>query len=188
MKKNGIAITILAGLILWGIFDYMKKPNNTLAPAPSSISASVPEGVTKGKRAPDFQLTDLNGNAIKLTDFRGKTVLLNFWATWCPPCKVEMPQMRDFYTQYKHKDVIILGVNLTDTEKNAGHVQSFASENGLTFPIVLDKKGVVADLYRVAAYPTTFIIDPDGIIRDKFQGAIDFDTMKDAYAKAKKDS
>ncbi|WP_438432710.1 TlpA family protein disulfide reductase [Gorillibacterium sp. sgz500922] len=190
MKKNGIAIVALLTLILWGAFDYLKKADGTHSVASDSTATGTlaEEGVTKGKRAPDFQLTDLNGKTIRLSDYSGKTVLVNFWATWCPPCRIEMPHMEEFYRKYNDQDTVILGINLTHTEKNLSEVQAFVSDNALTFPILYDKDGKVSDRYQITAYPTTLVVDPSGIILNKFQGAIDFATMKDAFLTANKGS
>jgi len=145
---------------------------------PASVATAedaegVPVGIRVGQRAPDFELQTLDGVKVKLSDFRGKKVLVNFWATWCPPCRVEMPVMQKFYAEHKDKDVVILSVNATKTELNTMIVQSFVDHWGLTFPVVLDADGQVGKTYQIAAYPATYTVDEHGIIRKKHQGAMD---------------
>lgn len=185
MKKSMIAVLVLIGLVVYGGYDYFHKSSSETGQIAESGEANLETGILKGRLAPDFALTDLQGNTVHLSDFKGKKVLVNFWATWCPPCRVEMPHMQKFYEDYQSKDVVILGVNLTPTEKNPDNVQAFVKEQQLTFPIVLDKEGDVMQTYQVVAYPTTFLLDSDGVIREKFQGAINYDIMKEAVSNIK---
>ncbi|MGM9925966.1 MAG: thiol-disulfide oxidoreductase ResA [Bacillus sp. (in: firmicutes)] len=122
--------------------------------------------VAAGQEAPDFVLTDLNGQKHKLSDYRGQGVFLNFWGTWCPPCKAEMPYMEKQYQQYKDQGVQILAVNIR--ESNVA-VESFVNKLGLTFPVPLDKDGRVNDAYGVFNLPVTFLIDKDGVVVDILQ-------------------
>ncbi|WP_155985951.1 peroxiredoxin family protein [Paenibacillus gorillae] len=138
----------------------------------------VEVGLNKGQQAPDFKLVALDGSEISLSDYRGKTVFVNFWASWCPPCKVEMPHMEKLYSAYRDQDVVVLSVNMTSTEKSGHNVSSFVEERGLTFPVVLDEKGTVMSQYRVRSFPTTFVVDSEGIIRDRMLGAVDFAGME----------
>ncbi|MDP4172008.1 MAG: redoxin domain-containing protein, partial [Bacillota bacterium] len=126
-----------------------------------------------GVKAPDFVLKTLTGSTVKLSDFKGKRVMLNFWATWCPPCKAEMPDMEKFYKKGQ-KDLIILAVNI-DPQLD---VKGFAKANGLTFPILLDEKDEVNTKYHILSIPTTYFIDSKGIIKDKFTGAMPLDAMQ----------
>ncbi|MGM0776508.1 TlpA disulfide reductase family protein [Cytobacillus firmus] len=138
----------------------------------------LPIGLEKGSLAPDFELTDMEGNPVKLSDFRGKAVLLNFWASWCPPCRAEMPHMEKLYKKYKDKKFDILAVNLTNTEKNNGDAEKFVKELGLTFKIPMDVKGTVGADYNIMAYPTSYFIDSDGVIREKVLGALNEEYME----------
>ncbi|MCR8636396.1 redoxin domain-containing protein [Paenibacillus radicis (ex Xue et al. 2023)] len=142
--------------------------------------AGVATGTRVGERAPDFELEALGGGQIKLSDYRGKKVLINFWATWCPPCRVEMPHMQRFYSEYKDRDVVILSVNATQTEASKAVVNAYVNQWGLTFPIVLDSLGDVGKIYKVAAYPATYLVDEQGIIRKKVQGPMNEDSLKKA--------
>lgn len=180
MRSNWLALLVLLALIAWGVYDYSQSTGNSQADRSQADSGSaVNIGIRKGEQAPDFQLYDLAGNPVKRSDYLGKKVLLNFWATWCPPCRAEMPQMEKFHAEYG-EDIAVLAVNLTDTEKNPQHVAGFVSEYALTFPVILDEQGEVADLFKIFAYPTTYVLDRDGVIRSIHQGAIDYRTMKEA--------
>ncbi|MBT2691032.1 TlpA family protein disulfide reductase [Bacillus sp. ISL-47] len=143
----------------------------------------LPVGLEKGNLAPDFDLTDMEGNQVKLSDFRGKAVLLNFWASWCPPCRAEMPHMEKLYKKYKDDNFDIVAVNLTNTEKNSGDAEKFVEELGLTFTIPMDEKGVVGADYEVLAYPTSYFIDSDGVIRGKVLGALNEEYMEKEITK-----
>ncbi|WP_373228600.1 TlpA disulfide reductase family protein [Cohnella sp.] len=183
MTKRGNLITaiIIIGMMGWVLYESVYKEAATLSAAGTEVNTET--GIRIGNKAADFTLTTIDGKEVSLSDYRGKRVLLNFWATWCPPCKAEMPHMEKFYKEYQQDDIVVLGVNLTNTEKSSDKVKSFIENRGLTFPILLDKSGAVSDKYKVIAYPTTFIIDSSGIIRDIYQGAISYDTMKQAIQK-----
>ena len=127
-------------------------------------------GIEIGKSAPDFELTKLDGTNVKLSDLKGKKVILNFWATWCGPCQQEMPDMEAFYKEHK-ENVEILAVNYTPSEKvGEEKVSNFAKEKGITFPILLDKNIDVTTAYKVITIPTSYFIDTKGVIQDKFIG------------------
>ena len=141
-------------------------------------NGQVPVGIRKGQAAPDFELTDLQGATVRLSDFRGQKVLVNFWASWCPPCRAEMPHIQKFYEKYKDRGVAVLSVNLASLEKNDEMAASFARKHGLAFPIVLDSDGGVLSAYKVKAYPTTFVVDENGVVRDIVVGPMTLDFMK----------
>ncbi|MCA1062730.1 TlpA family protein disulfide reductase [Rossellomorea aquimaris] len=130
-------------------------------------------GPNVGDRAIDFKLETLEGESITLSDLKGKKVILNFWATWCPPCKEEMPIMQQFHEQYG-TDVKILAVNI-DPQYN---VKEYQKAMGLTFPILLDKDDKINNAYDILTVPTTFVINEKGIITHKQIGAI---TTLDAF-------
>ena len=113
--------------------------------------------------APDFTYQDAAGNQHRLSDLRGKTVLLNFWATWCPPCVFEMPFLQQAYEQLPEDKVAILAVNVGERPET---VAAFMEKHGFTLPVLLDPGGVIADGYRAYQFPTTVIIDGAGIIRE----------------------
>ncbi|PFF79751.1 thiol:disulfide interchange protein [Bacillus cereus] len=143
-------------------------------------------GIEIGKSAPDFTLTKLDGTNVKLSDLKGKKVILNFWATWCGPCQQEMPDMEAFYKEHK-ENVEILAVNYTPSEKGGGEekVSNFAKEKGITFPILLDKIIDVTTAYKVITIPTSYFIDTKGVIQDKFIGPMTQKEMEKRVAKLK---
>lgn len=185
--KKLVPVILLAALLIWGIYDVVNKNNinneavgkiNTNTEVITDNNDEIKIGLEKGNLAPDFELTTLDGRKVKLSDYRGKKVILNFWATWCPPCRAEIPDMDKFYSSYKDKDIVILGVNLTKAEQDQTSVKSFIKEYRVTYPIPLDKESLAAEMYQVSAIPTSYIIDPQGTIIQKIVGPMDFETMK----------
>lgn len=112
--------------------------------------------------APDFKLTDMAGNVVQLSDYRGKVVLVNFWATWCPPCVMEMPTIQDRYAKYGGNKFAVLAVDVDETELP---VQAFIARNGLSFPVVIDEGAEIYQLYQVRGLPSSYLIDEQGVIR-----------------------
>ncbi|RSD26037.1 peroxiredoxin family protein [Mesobacillus subterraneus] len=168
MVKKAIASGILAGLVLVAVFQHFYKEEE-----PKAIEASqVSSGIGAGMAAPAFTLKNLAGEEVNLKDYQGKKVMLNFWATWCPPCKAEMPAMEQFYQDYS-KDIEILAVNL-DPQND---VSSFVKEYRLTFPILLDQNGAMQNTYSILSIPTTFIINEKGVIEKKHIGSMTYDQM-----------
>lgn len=163
MVKKVIATVLLFALVTVVIVQAMEpeKPKDNLP------------GIAIGEKAPDFELETLTGDTVKLSDYRGKKVMLNFWATWCPPCKEEMPDMEQLY-QENGEEVVILAVNI-DPQLN---VQKFVSEMGITFPVLLDEKDEVNTKYQVLTIPTTYFIDKQGIIRNKYLSAMTKELME----------
>jgi peroxiredoxin len=122
-----------------------------------------------GGPAPEITLKDLQGQEVKLSDLRGKIVLLNFWATWCKPCKEEMPAMQASYDKLRDQGLVVLAVNeLEDTEKVIEHVR----KHGHTFPVVMDHDNVVANRYGVVGLPVSFLVDRQGIVRERVSGSL----------------
>jgi len=131
-------------------------------------------GDKKSVKAPDFVLSTLDGRKVSLKDLRGKAVFLNFWATWCPPCVVEMPSMEALHKRFKGKGLVVLAVN--DAE-NVNKVGSFIKKRGYTFHVLLDSDGLVTDgSYRVVGLPTTYLIDSNGMVVGKAEGVRAWDS------------
>lgn len=131
----------------------------------------------------DFTLTDQYGNTHTLSDYKGKTVLLNFWATWCPPCRAEMPDIQKLYEEYEEAgddSLVIIGVAAPDyyREKSEDDIKDFLEENGYTYPVVMDYDGEMFTQYGVYSYPTTFMIDKEGNVFGYVQGQISEDIMR----------
>lgn len=124
-------------------------------------------GAAVGDRAPDFQLQDLEGNEVSLSSLRGSPILLNFWATWCPTCRLEMPFIQEVYQEWTDKGLVILAI---DIGESTATVREFMQNNNYTIPVLLDTRRVVSQKYNVTAIPTTFFIDRNGVIQDKLIG------------------
>jgi peroxiredoxin len=170
MVKKVIAVVVLIALLGVAIVQAMDKKAE---PENVSQEAANMGGLKVGAKAPDFELKTLSGDTVKLSDLKGKKVMLNFWATWCPPCKAEMPAMEEFHKE-AGDEVVILAVNI-DPHLD---VKAFVDENGITFPIPLDAEDKVNETYQVLSIPTTYFIDTKGNIGNKYIGAMNHDAMK----------
>ena len=127
-----------------------------------------------GKLAPPFTLADVNGKKVALSEYKGKVILINFWATFCAPCKAEMPSLNNLFLAFKNDGFIVLAISTDDSEKP---VQSFMKEKAIAFPVLMDKdQEVYFDQYGVLGLPTSFLIDREGIITDKIRGEREWDT------------
>jgi len=133
--------------------------------------------------APDFSLTDLKGHEISLTDLKGKVVFLNFWATWCGPCRHEIPDFIAFYDEYEKKGAAIVGLSV---DQSADKVKQFVSENKINYPVAMVTSQIM-DNYRPGRFiPTTIIISPSGKIVDKKVGTMDKETLKNYFEELSK--
>lgn len=138
------------------------------------------EGLGQGDVPPDFELSTLDGEVFKLSDMQGKKVILNFWASWCGPCKAEMPHMQNYYENYAEEDnVEILAVNMSTQErKGMDGIEEFIDSYGLTFPIPLDTEGEASGSYEVMTIPTTYMVNTDGTLAQKIVGPMDEKTIR----------
>jgi peroxiredoxin len=173
-KHTIFFLFVLAAGLAW-IFASADRSGTTTAgqiPAPQ-----------QGFLAPDFSLPDLAGQSVTLSDLRGQVVVLNIWATWCPPCRAEMPALQAVYADYAGRDLLVLAVNSTVQDDPAA-IAPFLAENGLTFPVLLDGDGTVTGAYQVRSLPTTFFIGRDGVIREVVVGG----PMAEALLRARIDS
>ncbi len=157
--------TILAAILVSGLV--LSGCSSGKAPAPAQGSG---EGYNVGNLAPDFQLRNLDGQAVSLRQFRGRPVLLNFWASWCGPCREEMPLIQQIFEDrvLAGKGLVVLGIDLGE---DSATVANFMKNNGFSFPVLLDTKRNVAEEYNIRAIPTTFFVDKNGIIKDIRIGA-----------------
>ncbi len=139
---------------------------------PRQARSPEPVGETGGREprvsAPNFDLTDLNGASLTLASSRGKVILLNFWATWCPPCKAEIPHFKELYTQYQPKGLEIIGIALD--QGGVADVAPFAREQAINYPLVIGNAQVVESYGGIRGIPTTFLIDKKGRIAAKYVG------------------
>lgn len=157
---------------------------NSEAPAEEAPADAVQEGFLPGKKAYDFELKNLAGEVVKLSDYTGKTVVLNFFASWCPPCQVEMPHINRVYEALKDQDVVILGINLTQQD-DMNDLNQLLEDNNITFPILLDENSDVATLYAIRSIPVNVVINPEGIVTEYAVGAVD-ETRLTEYIEAAK--
>lgn len=194
-KRNLISIFIIVVAMAVVIINFTSnrdKKNEVTDNASAKVEITQKETTTGVAStnvqyvAPDFELKTLNGQTVRLSDYQGKKVILNFWATWCPPCKAEMPHMQSFYEKYKHQGVEILAVNLTSQDSGVDKVQSFAKEYGLTFPVLLDEEGFAAQKYNIVTVPTSYMIDTEGTIVETVVGPMDETMMENLLKKADK--
>lgn len=191
-KHRLLIITILVfGIALYTVNTYNNKKelysasadldNNDqgisdaqLSDTPNIVDENQNSDITYEK-AQDFQLVDLQGNKVSLSDYQGKKVFLNFWATWCPPCKAEMPEIEKIYQETKDSDLVILALEIGEPLDD---VKSFIDDNNYNFKVLLDLDQSVATAYGISAIPTSFFIDEEGNIIGKRVGGMNYDEMK----------
>ena len=142
----------------------------------------------EGQLAPNFKLKTLEGKTLKLSNFRGQTVLLNFWASWCPPCKSEIPDLNEFYLEHKMENIVILSVNMTYAEKSVQKVQAFQNMYKIKFPIMLDESSDIAELYGIRTIPTSYLIDENGIIQKRIIGPLQKERIEILLGRMKEQS
>lgn len=181
----GILIVLLAiGIVQRNVEE--KQATDRLNEGSDVEFLPTDEGLAKGEMAPDFELTTLAGDPVKLSDYQGKKVILNFWATWCPPCRAEMPDMQKYYEeQAEGEGVEILAVNLTTADKGMDAINAFMEEFGLTFPVPMDTEGDIGELYQAASIPTSYMIDTEGRVQNKIVGPMNEEMMQDFIANMK---
>jgi len=141
--------------------------SNFFSTSGQPLGAAQGDGPGLGKPAPEFALLNVDGDVVRLSDFRGKVVLVNFWATWCTPCRKEFPEL--VKTDAEADDVVIIGINL---QENQDQVREFADEYGADFPILMDPRAEVADAYRLFGLPSSYFIDTQGILREQHFGLL----------------
>lgn len=166
----------MRGLVLIIVFALVGAAVYLGTKSSSGPSQSQPKSVVSGDIAPDFQLEDMDGNQVSLAGLRGKVVLVNFWATWCPPCREEMPSMERLNEVMAGDDFVMLAIN---TEKDGRTtVSEFLKKTPYTFPILFDDKAVVQKLYGVYKFPESFVIRKDGTVDNKIIGPLDWSSTK----------
>ncbi|MGF7399811.1 TlpA disulfide reductase family protein [Thermoanaerobacterium thermosaccharolyticum] len=180
-----LAVSIILVLIL-GISIYFlnsfvmsnqSKSDSKNVSGVNTADEKIQVGTEKGDLAPDFSLKDINGNTMTLSKLRGKKVILNFWATTCPYCKIEMPELNKFYQNHK-KDVVLLAIDIGE-EKST--VENYLEGKGYGFTILLDSDAKTAINYKVQFIPMSFFIDEKGIIRSISNGAMTYDEIEEYY-------
>lgn len=186
MKRNGPAIVIIALVVAVMIYAGVRSSKGSTQPAMIDNQEPLQANDAKGKQAPDFTLQDLDGRPVKLSDYRGKAVLLNFWATFCGPCKVEMPWLVELQKQYGPQGLQIVGVALDDSGRDT--IEKYTKQMGVNYTI-LQGQDSVGDAYGAVGLPATFYIDRNGKIVDSALGLVSRgeieDNIKKALAEAK---
>jgi peroxiredoxin len=167
-----IVVAIVISILL---FVGVKKARQSPVP-------TTPAGKLMGQPAPDFALQSLDGKTIKLSDFRGKAVLLNFWATWCEPCKIEMPWFVDFEKKYGSQGLEVVGVAMDDA--SPAEISSFAQKLGVNYPVLIGKEEVGAQYGGIEYLPSTFYISRDGKILDHVFGLVSRSEIESDIQKA----
>ena len=160
-KGNRLVVTLVAVAVLMAVFGIVW------------LQSAKYEPPKVGKAAPDFTLADLNDKEIRLADFRGKVVFLNFWATWCKPCKEEMPSMEVLHKNFEKDGLVILAVSI-DRVTTTKDIQPFIKSMNLSFPVLVDSWGKTDMPYKRMGVPETFIIDQQGVIREIVIGPRDW--------------
>lgn len=186
MTKKMFGLIIIGGMIAIVMAGFVKnnvdkeESYSSKQRGVDMVEVATKEGLNKGDIAPDFELNTLDGKKIRLSDLKGKKVIINLWATWCPPCKAEMPHMQNYYEKYAtDANVEILAINLTSLDRGVDKLNEFVKDYGLTFPIPMDEKGVVGELYQAITIPTSYMIDTKGRIQNKIVGPMDEKMMKE---------
>ena len=145
-------------------------------PTPTPTPTPPPgAGILAGQPAPDFTLDLFDGGTLRLSDLRGRWVVLNFWASWCPPCREEMPDLQKAYEAFRDRGVVFVGIAMADAPEDA---RRFAEEVGITYPVGLDETGEIALAYRVFGLPTTLFVDPEGRVDRVHAGPLNFGALK----------
>jgi peroxiredoxin len=185
MSRDGKILSAIAGIAMLAAFVLIVlSAVSGRGGAPLASNGANPEAgaaaVAAGKMAPDFTLTDLDGRQRSLSAFRGKVVFLNLWATWCPPCRSEMPSIEGLYSAFqKDSDFVVLAVSEDSDVKS---VPAYVRENHLGFPVLLDPRNLVGEAYDVSGLPESFVIGRDGRIVAHHVGPYDWSSadMRDA--------
>jgi peroxiredoxin len=165
-QQNLVLLVIGAGLVMVALAAILTLPKAQEQVASQGISA-IP--ATVNFPAPDVQLSDLNGQLVALADFHGQVILYNAWATWCPPCKEEMPTLQAYYEEYKENGFVIVAI---EDGQPIEEVRAFVDEHRLTFPIWPDPQYKATTAFRTNSLPTSFVIDREGTVRLTWTGAI----------------
>lgn len=189
---GSLFILVLIGIVIYNLTDEDSTTQDSVIDVSGDssikgttiVSPDTPKGIAVGEKAPDFTLNTLDGKKVSLSDFRGKKVFLNFWATWCGPCKIEMPEMQRFTEEFGDQ-VEVLAVNATGTaNESAEKVEEFLSHGEFTFTTLLDPDSKVSDAYKLIGIPTTYFIGTDGTVQaERIVGPMTYEYMKEMMNK-----
>lgn len=176
-KRNRFLIfaIVFALLLIGSVFAYNTLSKNYKP----NIEGVNSQTQSQKQAASDFTVKDNSGNDVKLSDFKGKPVVINFWASWCPPCRGEMPDYNKLYLEYSKKGIVFMMVDLTDGERETTAIgKKFIKDNGYQFPVYFDTNQGAAYIYGISSIPDSIFVDKSGMIINSFTGAIDEGTMR----------
>jgi peroxiredoxin len=173
---RNIVATIVVGIVIAGLVWFFDRPGGVGGSESVTLTAS-PSGPAPrvGKEAPDFRVQGLDGQYLQLSDFRGSPVWISFWATWCPPCRAENPDIEAVYQEKRDEGLVILALSIGE---DAGTVSDYVERTDVTFTIGLDRGTDVAATYRIVGIPTHYFVDSDGILREWRIGSMSKKTME----------
>lgn len=157
-----IAGAVIVSVVL---LQFFRPQNGSQRSGPAAL---------QGRLAPSFAVPSLGGPTSGLDAYRGRIVVMNLWASWCPPCRAEMPDLQRLYQNYAHRNVVVLGV---DQGESASRVQAFAKSLGIHYPILLDQQQRYGRVYTALGLPTTIVVDPQGVVRRAFDGPLSYPQM-----------
>lgn len=135
----------------------------------SGPESAASQGISVGNRARDFTLESLDGGKVSLSDYKDQVVLVNLWATWCPPCRAEIPDLEAAYRAHKDEGFVVLGVNV---EESAQAIEPFVADLDMTYPVLLDERGQVMNDYRALGLPISLLVDREGVIQERHVGIL----------------
>lgn len=175
---RNILTTIAVGAVIAGLVWFFERPGGGFGASESITLTAAASGPAPrvGREAPDFQVQGLDGELLQLSDFRGHPVWINFWATWCPPCRAESPDIEAVYEEKRDQGLVVIALSIGES---AGAVRGYAGRTGLTFTIGLDEGTAAAATYRIVGIPSHYFVDSDGVLRDWRIGSMSKKTMEE---------
>lgn len=179
ISLRDVGITLAIAAVVLGVIYAFNRPSRSSEGTfqevtPNTGSIHTGPAPAKGQPAPEFEVPLLGGGTFRLSDYKGKVVWINIWASWCPPCRAETPDIVRVWGEQKDRDLVILGVDLGEDEVTA---RAFAEKMGITYPITLDPRGSLSTKYSVAGLPSHFFVDKNGILREVRLGQLSNKSM-----------
>ncbi|HAE43465.1 MAG TPA: hypothetical protein DCG34_11220 [Clostridiales bacterium] len=178
-KLIGLTLLLILSLVLSSCTTTADSTTPTPTTSqPTDMTSETEEPVREVVYAPDFELEDLDGNIVKLADLKGKDIFVNFWATWCPFCVDEMPDLQLIYEKYKDEDFIVLAINVQESAEKA---KGYLEEAGINLPVLLDKDSRIAALYGANSIPLTIAVNKEGVAVTGYRGKLTYEQMETMY-------
>lgn len=181
MAAGGLVVGLLVIAAVWAF--------TAAGPAAGTAGQGLPAVGETNRPAPEFALPGLDGGTVQLSDYRGKVVLVNFWGTWCEPCKEEMPALQAAYQELNAEGFEIIGINLYSQEPSGdGAVREFLKPYGITYPVALDTDGAIARAFQISPIPVSYFIDPSGSIRYVRIGTLQSEEVRALFARLRQNA